>query len=48
MQGKQAIIQLIKIIRCPDNFLGFIEAPLWLDGFEPEGFTNYLGVTRYV
>ena len=48
VQGRQASIQLIKIIRCPGSFPGFLEAPLWLDRFEPEGFTNYLGVTRYV
>ena len=48
VQGRQASIQLIKIIRCPGSFPGFLEAPLWLDSFEPEGFTNYLGVTRYV
>ena len=47
VQGRQAIIQPIKIIRCPKTLLGFLETPLWLDGFEPEGPINYLGVTRY-
>ena len=48
VQGRQASVQLIRIIRCPGSLLGFLKAPLWLDDFEPEGFINYLGVTRYV
>ena len=48
MQGRQASIQLIWIVRCPDNLLGLLEAPLWLDTCEPEVLINYLGVTRYV
>ena len=48
VQGMQVSIQLIRIIRCPGSLLGFLEAPLWLEDFEPEGFINYLGVIRYV
>ena len=48
VQGRQASIKLIRIIRCPGSLLGFLEAPLWLEDFEPEGFINYLGVTCYV
>ena len=48
VQGRQAGIQLSRIIRCHDSLLGFLEAPLWLDNCEPEGLTNYLRVTRYV
>ena len=42
MQGRQASIQLIKIIKCPGSLPGFLEASLWLDDFEPEGFINNL------
>ena len=48
VQGRQASIWLIKIIKCPGSLLGFLETPLWLGGFEPEGSINHLGVTCYV
>ena len=48
MQGRQASIQLIKIVSCPGSLLEFLEAPFWLDAFEPEVLINYLGETRYV
>ena len=40
VQGRQASMQLIMIIRCPGSLLGFLEAPLWLDDFEPDGIIN--------
>ena len=47
VQGTQASIQLIKSIKYPGSLLWFLVAPLWLDGFEPKGCSNYLGLTRY-
>ena len=48
VQGRQANIQLIRIIRCPASLLGFLEVPIRMDDFEQQGLIDNLGVSHYV